>query len=475
MGNGCFPTRRVQARVKSHPTRKNLELSEAVSPDGTRNERAKLSVVHGSVRSEAVLLSGNSARLALVAKDRPSYAYRPIPNPLLSGWRALSIFSGCGGMDVGFLQEGIFSKQAVDIDQISLKTYEKNLFDVTSQADLSLCLPVETDSQILLAGAPCQGFSTAGKRRLADPRNALLMRVADVALANKSKVVVVENVPAALSGEHRHLWLSLEDRLRMAGYNVRRLLLEGEKCGLAQRRRRLFLVCWKGSDCINLNMENLGAIALKQALEGLPDTFGLDRDWPKPEGKDAKIIQHIKPGQKMSNVRLSDRAVPTWDIPEVFGLVSDFDKDVLRAVARLRRRERVRSTGDGDPVSLERINKFLGRKSKRAAQSLTKRGFLREVGKMYELAQTYNGRYRRLNWDDLSPTVDTRFGRVDLFVHPDEDRGFTAREAARIQGFPDGFEFCGSKKDQFTQIGNAVPPPMAASLAAFIREAILKV
>jgi DNA (cytosine-5)-methyltransferase 1 len=70
--------------------------------------------------------------------------------------------------------------------------------------------------------------------------------------------------------------------------------------------------------------------------------------------------------------------------------------------------------------------------------------------------------------------VDTKFGRADLFLHPSEHRGMSPREAARLQGFPDHFEFLGTRQDKFVQIGNAVPPPMASALCEFIREAILK-
>ncbi|WP_417726211.1 DNA cytosine methyltransferase [Roseovarius sp.] len=386
----------------------------------------------------------------------------------------MSIFSGCGGLDLGFLQEGIFSERAIDIDEMALATYRHNLSDVAVKADLSTIVPVHEGCEILLAGAPCQGFSTAGKRKVDDPRNDLLMRVADVALKNQSKVVVVENVPAALSGSHRHLWESLEGRLRSAGYNVRRILIEGEKSSMAQRRKRLFLLCWKGSDCINVFIPSSGPITLRDALRKLPDENKKDIVWPELGSRDSKIAAHLKQGQKLSNVRLSERAVPTWEIPEVFGQVSQQEKEVLYAVARLRRRERIRSFGDGDPVSLERLDTYLDASTGVTAETLVKARYLRKIDGKYELAQTYNGRYRRLSWNELSPTVDTRFGRVDLFVHPDEDRGMTQREAARIQGFPDSFSFCGNRKDQFVQIGNAVPPPMAAKLADFIREAILK-
>lgn len=449
-------------------------MSETNGPNRLHSSKPFLALAH---KSEEPSLDGQIAwrpKLELVRESGPAYAFRPKPSPLSSGWRALSVFSGSGGFDLGFLQEGVFSQQAIDIDSAACETYSRNLSDVARVADLTSFVPSATTSDVLLAGAPCQGFSTVGKRLLDDPRNALLMRVADIAIANATRVLVVENVPAALSGQHRHLWVALEDRLRIAGYNVRRILLEGDKCGLAQRRKRLFLVCWKGSDCINLNVKNNGSISLREALGGLASPSESELAWPNPAGKDAKIIKHIKPGQKLSNVRLSGSSVSTWDIPEVFGLVSEAEKETLVAIARLRRRERVRSYGDGDPVSIDRISQFLNRGVTRDVRRLVKRGFLRDVEGKFELTQTYNGRYRRLSWDDVSPTVDTRFGRVDLFVHPQHDRGFTAREAARIQGFPDDFVFLGKPKEAFTQIGNAVPPPMAATLAAFVREAILK-
>ena len=394
--------------------------------------------------------------------------------PLAAGWEATSIFSGCGGLDLGFLQQGIFSHAAYDLDRKALATYAENLSDVSRPADLAKYTPYTRPGRILLAGAPCQGFSTAGKRLLDDSRNALLMRVADIALANQSKVIIIENVPAAFSGQHRKLWEAVEDRLKMAGYNVRRILLEGLSCGLAQRRKRLFLLCWLGSDCINLHLRNEPSLTVRDALRGVDFAPDNEIEWPEPRSRDWVIARNIPPGHKLSNVRLSDRAIATWDIPEIYGTTTEQEREMLVMVARLRRRERVRSYGDGDPVHVERLSRQLGRAVHEEIESLVAKGYLKVVGESVELRQTYNGRYRRLEWDAPSPTVDTRFGRVDLFLHPESDRGMTPREAARIQGFPDNFKFCGARKEKFVQIGNAVPPPMASTLAEYVREAILK-
>lgn len=386
----------------------------------------------------------------------------------------MSIFSGCGGLDFGFLQQGVFSGAAYDIDRKALKTYVHNLPDVAVFRDLAPNSPLHGTGSILLAGAPCQGFSTVGKRQVLDPRNALLMRVADIALENASRVVIVENVPAAISGSHRHLWEALEDRLRFAGYNVRRLLLDGLGCGLGQRRTRLFLLCWRGSDCIRIDIRGYPSLTVRDALYGIEDVDDAEGSWPKPHGRDWLIARRIPPGHKLSNVRFSQHTLAAWDIPEVYGATSRDERAVLRSVARLRRRERVRPYGDGDPVSEDRLTTDVGRPVGPLVERLVRAGYLRRAKDGVELRQTFNGRYRRLRWNSPSPTVDTKFGRIDLFLHPDENRAMTPREAARLQGFPDDFMFLGTRKDKFVQIGNAVPPPMASTLAEFIREAILK-
>lgn len=411
---------------------------------------------------------------ARVLKGLPSFASLRTPSPTTSGWKALSIFSGCGGLDLGFLQQGIFSQAAHDIDDGALATYQNNLPPVAKKSDLSKTTPVFEGGHVLLAGAPCQGFSTAGKRRIEDPRNALLLRIGDIARENRPKVIIVENVPAAYSGMHRSLWQALENRLRVAGYNVRSIILEGQRCGLAQRRKRLFLLSWLGSDCLNVSIENSSPLTVREALTGIDQENSNEIEWPKDGSDEWIIARHIPPGHKLSNVRNSTLSIATWDIPEVYGKTSKKEKQILLAVSKLRRRERIRSHGDGDPVHIDRLTQYIGSSVKAEIHRLFTANYLRQIGDCVELKQTYNGRYRRLKWNTLSPTVDTRFGRIDLFLHPEEHRGMTTREAARLQGFPDNFEFIGSKKSKFDQIGNAVPPPMAATLARFVREAILK-
>ena len=188
---------------------------------------------------------------------------------------------------------------------------------------------------------------------------------------------------------------------------------------------------------------------------------------------DYAIALRIKPHQKLCNVRGGDRAVPTWEIPSVFGETSAVERGVLVTIQKLRRQLRRRDHGDADPLSLIEISEHFGRDVSDVVANLLKKGYLRKCGDRFDLAHTFNGKYRRLAWEHITPAVDTRFGEPRYFLHPEEHRGLSVREAARIQGFPDDFLFAGSRLAQYRMVGNAVPPPLARQIAIAIRDQLL--
>jgi DNA (cytosine-5)-methyltransferase 1 len=186
------------------------------------------------------------------------------------------------------------------------------------------------------------------------------------------------------------------------------------------------------------------------------------------------IARRIKPGQKLCNVRLGRRSVHTWQIPEVYGPTTQDERRILEILVRTRRSCRTRLKGDADPVALSVIRSQGGARAAELLASLLSKGFVKKIGRRFDLANTFNGKFRRLELDRPSFTVDTRFGQPGCFLHPTEDRGFTVREAARIQGFPDSFRFFGDTRGQYRLIGNAVPPPMARFIARIVRSALLR-
>lgn len=386
--------------------------------------------------------------------------------------RLISLFSGCGGFDMGFQSEGFVPIAAFDSDQAAVSHYKENVSDAVALCDLrdppsSLFHLKSID--VLIAGPPCQGFSTAGKGDPKDERNSLLSVAAEIAIKMKPRLIVFENVPQVLSQPHLKRWESVARQFRENGYQTHSTCGSGSQLGMSQSRRRAFLFAWRTKREIEFDWPERPIGRLDHTLAGVESQAN---HLPKPFSKDSrlrKISERIGPGQKLSNVRGGPRSVHTWHIPEVFGPTTAAECEILEAVMRLRRLDRSRDFGEGDPVTLARIAGQIGGFPKARIDSLVARDYLRWVGRKVDLVHTYNGKFRRFRWEDIAATVDTRFGDPNLFLHPNEHRPFTVREAARIQGFPDTFLFKGAARDSFRIIGNAVPPLMAQTVANFGR------
>lgn len=383
-----------------------------------------------------------------------------------------SLFSGCGGFDLGFIHAGFSCRAAFDFDKDAVAAYRRNIGEHIHQVDLSSInqdvIQAASAADVLLAGPPCQGFSTAGKNDPYDVRNSLLLNVADIAALARPRVVVIENVRGLLSPRYETHWKALLAKLTAAGYNVVYRVVEATEFGVPQRRRRVIVLATLGSSPINLVFSKMPKTTLRDALAGVESKKQNSVRALSSDSQVFRIARRIGPGQKLSNVRGGEPSVHTWHIPEVFGETTDREKTVLECLLSVRRRNRRRMTGDADPVSGRDLFRELNFPVAKILAELIKKGYVRKLDGYYDLTNAFNGKFRRLRWEDSAPTVDTRFGQPRYFLHPDEHRGFTVREAARIQGFPDSFCFEGPEAIAYRLIGNAVPPPMAKSIAELI-------
>lgn len=383
-----------------------------------------------------------------------------------------SLFSGCGGFDLGFAARGFRSCGAYDSDSDAVDNFAANIGGSVNRVDLNNGVPDEHSLfgiDTLIAGPPCQGFSTAGKRLVNDERNHLLTLTGTLALRLSPKVLVVENVSGSLAGEHSRYWSALDNMMRGGGYRTHTIRCQTADLGMAQLRRRVLFFAWRTNREIQFAMPAVAAGNLRSVLSGASNQENHHTHRLLSHSREWLIAQRIKPGQKLSNVRGGKNAVATWDIPEVFGRVTEHERTVLEMLRRLRRQERQRDYGDADPVSLARLEAALGPRFHRLVEGLVTKGYLRRVDDGIDLVGTFNGKFRRLRWDKPSCTVDTRFGSPRYFLHPTQQRGFTVREAARIQGFADSYVFRGSDQAQYRLIGNAVPPPLGALAAEIAR------
>ena len=387
-----------------------------------------------------------------------------------------SLFCGCGGFDVGFENAGFRGIGAFDISSHAVAVFRKNVHAKCDVADLSTASITNKTvgkPDVVIAGSPCQGFSTLGKNDSTDPRNSLLLRGARIAVNLRPQVILLENVCGVLSGKMRAHWDEATRILRDARYFTQTYRVMCSEFGVPQIRKRVFLIASRSKALSSFSVAGRRGISLKQALS---DVAGLANHEPislRPASEASFIAARIGQHQKLCNVRGGERSVPTWLIPEVFGVTTKRERDVLEVVRALRRKVRLRRTGDSDPLTVNDLKTECGKGVGAVVERLLNKGYLRKLESRVDLTHTFNGKYRRLSYDHPSPAVDTRFGTPAYFLHPEEPRGFTAREAARIQGFPDCFIFEGTRTTQFKMIGNAVPPPVAESIAMAIRERLL--
>lgn len=390
--------------------------------------------------------------------------------------KTLCIYSGCGGLDLGFADAGYSIQTAIDHNKFAVATHQRNIPGSAIHGDLTQ--PVDLGSNkfdVVIGGPPCQGFSLAGKRRLDDPRNSHVSRFIDIALSVNPKLIVMENVPGLLYGELAEHHKQATSRLQANGFRTKTVKLETSEFGVPQHRTRVVLIAWTGSQSEISIRGKCPSTNVAQAFSELTENISDHEVYTLPTNStDFLIAQKIGMGMKLSNVRSGARNVHTWHIPEVFGITTKIEREVLEAVLRLRRIVRRRDFGDADPVSISDISKYLTFSTQDIVKKLIIKKYIRRIDRKYvDLTNTFNGKYRRLHTDHVSYTVDTYFGNPNYFLHPTENRGLTIREAARIQTFPDKFEFIGSNIEKYKMIGNAVPPRFAKAIAEQLRLQLL--
>ena len=383
--------------------------------------------------------------------------------------RFASLYSGCGGLDQGFHDAGMRGVCAIDLDRSALSVLAKNLGTKTECMDLRTfgeqhCSLLE-GVDIIAAGPPCQGFSTAGPNNPDDDRNDHVWNVARIASLVRPKVVIIENVRGLMNPKNAKHFYKTVNLLRGNGYSVSSSVYKLTDYGIAQRRVRVLILAVLSQDRFQLQIPCQERRSIRNVLKNVSESSDFHADSLLEGSTEGLIARRIAPGQKLSNVRSGLSAVHTWQIPEVFGYVSTQEVILLETMVKLRRQKRRRDFGDADPVLVGDLKPFFGPITEGLIEALISKNYVREIDGYIDLRNTFNGKFRRLKWDDVSPTVDTRFGQPRYFLHPEEDRGLSVREAARIQSFGDDFLFEGAKTTKYRMIGNAVPPKFAKLVA----------
>jgi len=345
---------------------------------------------------------------------------------------AVDLFAGCGGASLGFRNAGFEVRAAVELDPIAASTYSANHTQVTPlvgdirQFPASLILQSarlqKGECTVVLGCPPCQGFSTHRLHGSGsdDPRNELVEVFAERVIDVRPLFFVFENVPG-LMRQTGSPWPAVRAKLCESGYRVVEDLLNAADYGAPQRRKRL--------------------VAVGCRMEGVDPTL------PEPT--------HGKPKP--------DR--PSNGVKHPWLTVRDAIEN-LKTLAN--------GETSGDP--LHYAPKHTDDSLARFAAIPKDGGSRRELPENLKLKchsdhEGHRDVYGRLWWDKPATTITAGCTQPSKgrFLHPEQDRGLTLREAARLQGFPDSYVFTGSKQEIALQIGNAVPPPLAYAVGLAIR------
>lgn len=359
-------------------------------------------------------------------------------------FRLIDVFAGAGGMTLGFSRTfgHVFeSVWANDFNADCVRTYQANFGHNCIAGDIvDILEDPETDipkADVVIGGPPCQGFSLLNKNREGDPRKQLWRPYLDIVARSGADVFVMENVPQLLgSFEHGEILGTAE----AMGFKCWSEVLMAADYGVPQTRKRAFIVGCKHFDPAALfpppkSHYNPRLRDQQLALRIRGDADYLPRPTPWSTVRDA--IADLPP-PKGTEVR--DEA-PPLDLH--FGR-----SPTSKSMARYR------------AIPEEGMNRF---DLQRIAPEITPACWIRKTSGGTDL-------FGRLWWDRPAFTIRTEFFKPEKgrYLHPEQHRPITHREAARLQSFPDDFVFTGSKIEIARQIGNAVPPLLAARVADYV-------
>ncbi len=363
-------------------------------------------------------------------RDKLTELYKKAKSPKPNNApKAIAVFSGCGGLSLGFAAEGFELLGHVEIEDSANKIYGDNFpgslllgkdICTISDEEMYKWMSQYGNIDILIGGPPCQGFSLAGKRDPEDIRNQLYRYYVHMVSVLQPKIFVMENVRLLTSMKNTDGQLFIDcivNAFSDVGYSITRQEVNACDYGVPQSRERVILI-------------------------------GIRKDLNKqfifPEGEYTD--------ENQANLLFTPKRRLTF-------------RDATADLKELESGEKSTDPLHWSIVHPDHVIKWL---------KDVPEGCSAHENKNIELRPPsgFNTTYKRIMWDEPCSTISTNFSMISgcRNVHPTSTRSLTIREAARAQSFPDEFVFTGKWGDIRKAIGNAVPPILAASLARAIYE-----
>lgn len=380
--------------------------------------------------------------------------------------KVLSLFSGCGGFDLGFIQAGHEIVLALDFYKDALNTYELNIGKHTLLQDIqqvkSEDLPNDID--IVVGGFPCQGFSISNaNRNEMDKRNFLYKEMLRIIKDKQPKYFVAENVKGILSLSGGKIFENILKDFKDIGYNVNYKLVKASDYGVPQNRERVIIIGNNINKPVSFPIPTHHSefslftqqlhITTKEAIGFLAGVR--TRDLPF-EHNGQMIYNHV------ASTNVEDTFMKRkYDVCQ---------KEIAEYLSKCK------------TISMKKINEILGYTHtaehwfrKDVYGSLPTREDWLALKQILNLDDTYDEvmltfeerkitfdqMLRVCNWETPSDTITASIPEI----HPNKKRRLSVRECAILQGFPIDFIFTGSLNSMYRQIGNAVPPPLAKAIA----------
>jgi DNA (cytosine-5)-methyltransferase 1 len=382
----------------------------------------------------------------------------------------IDCFAGPGGICTGLHAAGFDTKVAIEYIGSCVETYKKNHPEVhVIHSDIRNVLPRDIlpfipreGVDLVTSGMPCETFSTAGNtsRSFYDDRQFLFREGIRIAKIANAKMILFENVPAittkTVAKDSAELIVTLlKKELKDAGYgNFIEIVLSATDFGVPQKRNRFFILACKNDNWelsfptpTTKKIENV-----KNALAGLPNVV-------PNSGKEA--LNYSKGKSSYAKLMQDDSF---WNRQNLHTDKLTYQMPMKHRACTL---ERFSLLKQGESLK-DLFERFQGkeRKSLQGKRVLPKKMFIK--------------RNYRLKPSEPAPTVTSHC--LDEFVHPYYDRALTVRECARLQSFPDSYDFCGGPyivphinrnvQDKYEQIGDAVPPLLAYAWGMEIKKII---
>lgn len=343
--------------------------------------------------------------------------------------RVIDLFAGVGGLSLGFEKKGFDVVLANEYDASIATSYIANhkntkmiVGDITSLDLEDTFGKLAGTIDVVIGGPPCQGFSQKGQRKtIHDERNFLFKYYVSVVELVNPKYFVMENVPNLLTAEGGYFRHEIEELFNKLGYSLEYGVLNASDYGIPQNRRRAVIIGKLDGDAPKLPVPKRNNVTIWDAISDLAYL---------ESGEGSEEQEYKYPAE------------------------SDYEKMLRKDSSKLFNHIATKHS----PLALERL-------------ALIPPNAGREVLPEEHLTKSiYSGTWTRMKKDEISVTITTRFDTPSSgkFTHPFLNRAITVREAARIQSFPDNFHFVGNKGSQMKQVGNAVPPLLAAAIAEVI-------